>query len=159
MTAIATAQIAPLAESIARRADPKALSALDAAWAQADNSVIRASRLLGKPYGTTLRMLTAPEAKLLSPDDPRVAAHSIALAELESGRGAPSNGKDEAMRVILERNATRELAAGRNEDKAWKSLVVVAQHEIARDAEMLAARNAQKAAAPSKRGDQGIGLV
>lgn len=156
---IATAQITPLADTMARPTDAGALASLDSVWAQADNSVVRAARLLQKPYGTTLRMLTAPDAKILSPDDPRVGAHSIAMADIESGRGAPSNGKDEAMRVIYERNAVRDLAQGKNPEKAWKSLVVVAQHEIARDVQLLAARNAQKAADPAKRGRADLGLV
>lgn len=129
-----------LATAMAAAANPQKvewLERLDQAWYQSGGSVVATARRLNATYTHTLRTLAAPQVGHLPPDDPRVFAHAMALANATDGTSRPGKTPKDEVQVATEKTAMAHLAEKTNHELAHRNLIAVAEAEIARDARLL----------------------
>jgi hypothetical protein len=147
-----------LATAMAAAHNPKdveRLERLDQAWYQSGGSVVATARRMNAPYGQTLRTLSSPQVGHLPPDDPRVFAHTMALANVTDGASRTSRTPKEEVQIATEKAAMAHLASNPNHELAHRNLTLVAEGEIVRDARMLQQhRTAEQAPSAAKRGTQ-----
>lgn len=128
-----------LASALAVAKDPalqERILAVDNAWYASGGSVVGTARALQQPYTQTLRTLASPACGQISPNDPRVFAHAMAMAQIADGASKVRGTPKEEVQIATEKTAMQQLEKSPGSEIARTNLIAVAEAEILRDARL-----------------------
>jgi hypothetical protein len=111
---------------------------------------------LKQPYSKTLRDLTSPSVGLLPPDDPRIAAHAIALANIADGVSHTDKTPKDETQIASEKTAMVRLTSNPDNEHAIRTLIKVAESEITRDIHLKQQNTTQKTKTHTKHNTQTV---